>query len=122
MSKGSAQNCPRGNYNLSQEKASAVQTRGVRTMLQSCRAAELDRFALDLLNWFIASDKAVMWPFKFSGGDAAVVEDALPVCFYCFLDVESKCDRYLYPYEGVLQAKDLHMGVYTENAIRRERL
>src|ERR1700730_13645614 len=52
-----------------------------------------------------------MWPFKFSGGDAAVVEDALPVCFYCFLDVESKRGRYLYPYEGVLQAKALHMGL-----------
>ena len=52
--------------------------------------ADLDGFGVDLLDWFIASDKAVTQPLKFSGGDTTIVVDALPICFYSFLDIESK--------------------------------
>ena len=57
-------------------------------------AAALDGFAIDLLNWFIASDKAVTQPLKFGGGDTTVIVDALPICFYCFLNIESKRDSF----------------------------
>ena len=37
-------------------------------------AADLDGFAVDLLDWFIASDKAVTQPLKFDGGDTSIAE------------------------------------------------
>ena len=57
-------------------------------------AADLDGFVVDLLNWFMASDKAVTQPLKFGGGDTTIIVDALPICFYCFLDIESKRDSF----------------------------
>ena len=56
------------------------------------RDVVLGSFFLDLLDWFIASDKAVTYSFKVGGGDAALVEDGLPVCFHRFLDFERERD------------------------------
>ena len=53
-------------------------------------AADLDGFAVDLLDWFIASDKAVTQPLKFNSGDTTTAVDGLPICFHCFLDIERK--------------------------------
>src|ERR1700733_190965 len=59
-------------------------------------AADLDDFPVDLLDWFIARDKAVTQPLKFNGGDTAIAVDALPICFDCSLDIEGKrnCFRF----------------------------
>src|ERR1700722_1265674 len=52
--------------------------------------ADLDGFGVDLLDCFIACDKAVTQPLKFNSGDTTIAVDALPICFYCFLDIERK--------------------------------
>jgi hypothetical protein len=57
-------------------------------------AADLDGFAVGLQDWFIASDKAVTQPLKFGAGDTTIIVDALPICLYCFLDIESKRESF----------------------------